>query len=88
MLKPCSSSSNPCLKGKSALPSNVVPALSVNTKNWYRKGTDLWAKFGNEMPFGKKNLLRGFGKDACGRQYAIIWQKDCLRFKKEVFGNA
>jgi hypothetical protein len=31
----------------------------------------LWTEFGNEMPFGRKNLLRGFGKDACGRQYAI-----------------
>jgi hypothetical protein len=36
----------------------------------------------------EKNLLRGFGKDPCGRQYAIIRQKDCLRFQKEVFGNA
>jgi hypothetical protein len=26
-----------------------------------------------------KNLLRGFGKDACGWQYTIIQQKDCLR---------
>jgi hypothetical protein len=32
------------------------------------------------MPFGRKNLLRGFDKDACGRQYAIIRQNDCLRF--------
>jgi hypothetical protein len=52
---------------------------SVNTKNWYRKVTDLWAEFGNEIPFDRKNLLRGFGKDACGRQYTIIRQKDCLR---------
>jgi hypothetical protein len=35
----------------------------------------------------QENLLKGFGKDACGRQYAIIRQKDCLRFKKEAFGN-
>jgi hypothetical protein len=35
---------------------NIVPV--VNTENWYRKGTDLWAEFGNEMPFGRKNLLR------------------------------
>jgi hypothetical protein len=40
---------------------------NVNTKHLYRKGTDLWAEFGNKMPFGKKNLLGGFGKDACGR---------------------
>jgi hypothetical protein len=26
----------------------------VNTKNWYRKGTNLWAEFGEEAPFGRK----------------------------------
>jgi hypothetical protein len=36
--------------------------VPVNTKNWYRKGTDLWAEFGDEIPFGRKNLLRQFGK--------------------------
>jgi hypothetical protein len=66
---------------------SVLHIGPVNTKNWYRKGIDLWAEFGNEMPFGRKNLLRGFGKDACGRQYAIIQQKDYLCLKKEVFEN-
>jgi hypothetical protein len=60
----------------------------VNTKNWYRKETDLWADFGNKIPFGRKNLLRGFGKDVCGQQYVIVRQKGRLRFLKEVFGNA
>jgi hypothetical protein len=35
----------------------------------------------------QENLFKGFGKDTCGRQYAIIRQKDCLRLKKEVFGS-
>jgi hypothetical protein len=26
--------------------------LFVNTKKWYGKGTDLWAEFGDEIPFG------------------------------------
>jgi hypothetical protein len=26
----------------------------VNTKNWYRKGTDLLVEFGKEAPFGRK----------------------------------
>jgi hypothetical protein len=59
---------------------NDVVVKTVNTKNWYKKMTDLWAEFGNEMPFDRKNLLRGFGKDSHGQQYAIIRQKDCLRF--------
>jgi hypothetical protein len=60
---------------------NTTPfhGVTVNTKNWYRKETDLWAEFGNKIPFSRKNLLRGFGKDACDRQYVFIRQKDCLR---------
>jgi hypothetical protein len=57
---------------KNFVKTRMLLLLIVNTKNWYRKGTDLWAEFGKEMPFGRKNLLRGFGKDACDRQYAII----------------
>jgi hypothetical protein len=25
---------------------------AVNTKKWFRKGTDLWAELGDEIPFG------------------------------------
>jgi hypothetical protein len=32
----------------------VIEGAYVNTKNWYRKGTDLWAEFGKETPFGRK----------------------------------
>jgi hypothetical protein len=30
----------------------------------------LWAEFGNEIPFDRKNLLKGFGKDACGHHHS------------------
>jgi hypothetical protein len=32
----------------------VIEGAYVNTKNWYRKGTDLWAEFGDEIPFGRE----------------------------------
>jgi hypothetical protein len=32
----------------------VIEGAYVNTKNWYRKGTDLWAEFGKEAPFDRK----------------------------------
>jgi hypothetical protein len=32
----------------------IFEGAYVNTKNWYRKGTDLWAEFGKEAPFGRK----------------------------------
>jgi hypothetical protein len=40
---------------------------SVNTKNWYRRETDLWAEFGKETPFGRNVFFKGFGKGTCGR---------------------
>jgi hypothetical protein len=33
---------------------SVIEGAYVNTKNWYRKGTNLWAEFGTEAPFGRK----------------------------------
>jgi hypothetical protein len=80
--------SDPTLFEISAPKGDHLEPPTVNTKNLYRKGTDLWAEFGNKIPFGGKNLLRGFDKDACGRQYTIIRQKGYLRLLKEVFGNA
>jgi hypothetical protein len=32
----------------------VIEGAYVNTKNWYRKETDLWAEFGKRTPFGKE----------------------------------
>jgi hypothetical protein len=32
----------------------VIEGAYVNTKNWYRKGTDLWAELSKETPFGRK----------------------------------
>jgi hypothetical protein len=32
----------------------MVQKLSVNTKNWYREETDMWAEFGRRAPFGRR----------------------------------
>jgi hypothetical protein len=32
----------------------VTKGAYVNTKNWYREETDLWAEFGRRAPFGKR----------------------------------
>jgi hypothetical protein len=32
----------------------VIEAAYVNTKNWYREETGLWAEFGRRVPFGKR----------------------------------
>jgi hypothetical protein len=28
--------------------------IGVNTKNWYREETDMWAEFGRRTPFGRR----------------------------------
>jgi hypothetical protein len=45
----------------------------------------LWAEFGDEIPFGGGSFLRGFGKDACDRQYTIIRQKGLFALLKGSF---
>jgi hypothetical protein len=32
----------------------VIEEAYVNTKNWYREETDLWAEFGRRAPFGRR----------------------------------
>jgi hypothetical protein len=63
----------------------VIEGAYVNTKKWYRKGTDLWAEFGKEAPFGKKFSSKDSVKIlAVG---SMLRQKGCLHLKKEAFGN-
>jgi hypothetical protein len=40
----------------------VIEGAYVNTKNCYKKETDLWAEFGKEAPFGKKFSSRDSAK--------------------------
>jgi hypothetical protein len=56
----------------------VIEGAYVNTKNWYRKETDLWAEFGKRAPFGKMFSSKHSVKDVCGREYVIIRQKSCF----------
>jgi hypothetical protein len=44
----------------------------VNTKHWYRKGTDLWAGFGKKMPFGRKISSKDSVKMLAVGKYAIV----------------
>jgi hypothetical protein len=32
----------------------IIEGAYVNTKNWYKEETDLWAEFGRRAPFGKR----------------------------------
>jgi hypothetical protein len=52
----------------------------VNTIKWYRRKADLWAELGDEYHSVEKISSKGSVKDACGRQCAMVRQRDCLRF--------
>jgi hypothetical protein len=56
----------------------VIEGAYVNTKNWYRKETDVWAEFGKKNTIWQEIFLKAFGKDACGREHAIIRQNGCF----------
>jgi uncharacterized protein (DUF488 family) len=58
----------------------------VNTKNWYRKETDLWAEFGTEMPFGRKFSSKHLVKvpavgstPSFGRRIVLCLEKENIR---------
>jgi hypothetical protein len=64
----------------------VIEGEYVNTKNWYRKETDLWAEFGDEMPFGRKISSEDSVKmPVVGSTPSF--GRGTLRLKEEVFGN-
>jgi hypothetical protein len=50
--------------------------LCVNTKNWYRKETDMWAEFSRRGPFDRSFFSKAFGRGVCGREYVVVRQKD------------
>jgi hypothetical protein len=53
-----------------------LEGAGVNTKNWYRKETDMWSEFGRRVPFDRRFFLKAFGKGICGHKYVVVWQKD------------
>jgi hypothetical protein len=59
----------------------------VNTKNWCRKKTDLWAEFGKETPFGRKFSSEHSVKIPAVGSSPSFGTRVVLRLEKEAFGN-
>jgi hypothetical protein len=64
---------------------------NVNTKNWYRKDTDLWAEFGKKAPFGKKFSLKHSVKmpavgsaPSFGRRVVFAWTRKHSGIRDDV----
>jgi hypothetical protein len=60
---------------------------TVNTKNCYRKETDLWAEFGKETPFGRKFFSKHSVKMPMVGSTPSFGRRAVLRLEEEAFGN-
>jgi hypothetical protein len=65
----------------------VIEWAYVNTKNWYGKGTDLWAEFGKETPFGRKFSSKHSVKVPTVGSTPSFGRRAVLCLEKETFGN-
>jgi hypothetical protein len=61
--------------------------ISVNTKNWYRKETDLPAEFGKETPFGRKFSSKHSVKMPAVGSTPSFDRRAVLHLEKEAFGD-
>jgi hypothetical protein len=66
----------------------VIEGAYVNTKNWYRKEIDLWAKFSRRVPFGKRFSSKHSVKTSAVGSTSSFGRRDVSRLEEEAFGNA
>jgi hypothetical protein len=66
----------------------VIEGAYVNTKNWYREETDLWAEFGRRAPFGKRFSSKHSVNASTVGSTSSFDRRAASRLKEEAFGNA
>jgi hypothetical protein len=66
----------------------VIQGAYVNTKNWYRKETDLWAEFGRRAPFGKRFTSKHSVKTPAVGSASAFGRRAVSRLEEEAFGYA
>jgi hypothetical protein len=65
----------------------IIEGAYVNTKNWYRKDTDLWAEFGKKTPFDKKFFSKHSVKMPAVGSTPSFSRRVVLCLDEETFGN-
>jgi hypothetical protein len=65
----------------------VIQGAYVNTKNWYREETDLWAEFGRKVPFGKRFSSKHSVKTSAVGSASSFGRRIVLRLEEKAFGN-
>jgi hypothetical protein len=66
----------------------VIEGAYVNTKNWYREETNLWAEFGGKSTIRQEVFFKAFGKGVCGGSMSSFGRRAISRLEEEAFGNA
>jgi hypothetical protein len=66
----------------------VIEGVYVNTKNWYRKETDLWVEFGRRAPFGKRFSSKHSVKMPAVGSASAFGRRAVSRLEEEAFGYA
>jgi hypothetical protein len=65
----------------------VTEGAYVNTKNWYKEETDLWAEFGKKTPFGRKFSSKHSAEMPATGSTPSFGRTVVLRLDEETFGN-
>jgi hypothetical protein len=55
----------------------VIEGAYVNTKNWYREKTNMWAEFGRRAPFGRRFSLKHSVEASAVGSTSSFRQKNC-----------
>jgi hypothetical protein len=66
----------------------VIEGAYVNTKNWYREETDLWAEFGRRAPFDKRFSSKHSVKTSTVGSTSSFGRRVVSRLEEEAFRNA
>jgi hypothetical protein len=66
----------------------VIEGAYVNSKNWYRKETDLWAEFGRRVPFDKRFSSKHPVKSSAVGSTSSFGRRAISRLEEEALGNA
>jgi hypothetical protein len=65
----------------------VIEGAYVNTKNWYREETDLWAEFGERIPFGREVSSKHSVETPAVGSTPSFDRRAVLRLEEEAFGD-
>jgi hypothetical protein len=61
----------------------IIEGVYVNTKNWYREETNMWAEFGRRAPFGRRFSSKHSIEASAVESTSSFGRRTVLRVKAE-----